>query len=102
MGSIDDWEYNLLLRIQHSWRMEKLQQEQDEPDQEFFWRVRRFTRKAFITLSRQMSHDSALAWSIVTNNREHTIKFLNERQSQQLPQPPPQVKQIKEGVYNAI
>jgi hypothetical protein len=87
LGPIPPQEYNMLMGVNVHWRAANVRKNVDdnETNQEFCWRVRRFTKHALLNVARQMSHHSSLAWAIVTNNREHTIQFLNKKKANERP-----------------
>lgn len=87
LGEITAHEFHMITGVKVHWRAANIRQNVAETNQEFCWRVRRFTKGALLNVARQMSQHSSLAWAIVANNREHTIQFLSKKQSNLLPVP---------------
>jgi hypothetical protein len=73
----------MIMGVKAHWRAANLRKNlvDNETNQEFCWRVRRFTKGALLNVSRQMSQHSSLAWAIVANNRDHTIQFLEKQKT---------------------
>jgi hypothetical protein len=97
LGPISPQEYHLLMGVKVHWRAANVRKNvvDNETNQEFCWRVRRFTKGALMNVARQMSQHSSLAWAIVANNRDHTIQFLNKKQTNARPVP----CQAKNGLF---
>ncbi|XP_059470168.1 uncharacterized protein LOC132193481 [Neocloeon triangulifer] len=79
-------EHNIFLQVKISWLGDLMarRRRDNEDRQDYCWRVRAFTKRAFLQLARQMSHESVLAWAIIENNKEHIAKFQEEQRSRQL------------------
>lgn len=82
-GPIPPQEFHMIMGVKFHWLAAKLRRNMvdNETNQEFCWRVRRFTKGALLNVARQMSQYSSLAWAIVANNKDHTIQFLNKKSS---------------------
>jgi hypothetical protein len=90
-------EYYTVMDIQYSWRRDGVHREPNEDEQDFCWRVRRFTRNALLTMAREMSNHSALAYAIILNHRDHSYHLYQINRNR------PQVRtEIKQGAYKRV